>query len=186
MIELRKTTMEDRKRAYEWLYHSDFSDFLNKLPGVKEEEIPSYSEFTADYEDYFFNGSHPEKGRCYVIVCTNNGKEEDIGIISYTSFHLRDKITEFDIWLKSLAYTGHGYGTQAILKLVKIVKGRSYAKIIIRPSKHNQMAIKSYKKAGFVEKELKPWEYYREGYVDKFSEGDYGPGGDVFMVLSLL
>ncbi len=31
-----------------------FQIFLNKLPGVKEEEIPSYSEFTADYEDYFF------------------------------------------------------------------------------------------------------------------------------------
>lgn len=186
MIELREAIIEDRKKAYQWLYYSDFSKFLNRLEGLTGETIPSYEKFKEDYQDYYFNGSHPEKGRCYIIVSTKNGKREDIGIISYTSFHLLEKITEFDIWLKSLAYTGHGYGTQAILKLVKIVKGRSYAKIIIRPSKHNQMAIKSYKKAGFVEKELKPWEYYREGYVDKFSEGDYGPGGDVFMVLSLL
>ncbi len=185
MIELRKTTMEDRKRAYEWLYHSDFSDFLNKLPGVKEEEIPSYSEFTADYEDYFFNGSHPEKGRCYVIVCTNNGKEEDIGIISYTSFHLRDKITEFDIWLKGNHYTGHGFGTKAIQILTSIVKGLGYEKIIIRPSKYNKRAIKSYQKAGFIEEELKPEHYYLGEYIPQFSDGDYGPGEDVFMVLNL-
>nr|WP_279383441.1 GNAT family N-acetyltransferase [Methanobacterium formicicum] len=76
----------------------------------------------------FFNGSHPEKGRCYVIVCTNNGKEEDIGIISYTSFHLRDKITEFDIWLKGNHYTGHGFGTKAIQILTSIVKGLGYEK----------------------------------------------------------
>ena len=185
MIELRKTTMEDRKRAYEWLYHSDFSDFLNKLPGVKQEEIPSYPEFTADYEDYFFDGSHPEKGRCYVIVCTTNGKKEDIGIISYTSFHLLDKITEFDIWLKGNRYTGHGFGTQAIQILTRIVKGLGYEKVIIRPSKYNKRAIKSYQKAGFVEEELNPEHYYLSEYIPQFSDGDYGPGGDVFMVLSL-
>ncbi|BDZ69875.1 GNAT family N-acetyltransferase [Methanobacterium petrolearium] len=186
MIRLRKATIGDRKKAYYWLYYSDFSMFLNKLEGLTEETIPSYEEFKADYQDYYFIGSQPEKGRCYIIVSTKNGKKEDIGIISYTSFHLFEKITEFDIWLKNLACTGHGHGTQAILKLVRIVKDLGYANIIIRPSKYNKMAIKSYKKAGFIEKELKPGEYYRAEYIDKFSEGEYGPGGDVFMVLSLL
>jgi hypothetical protein len=58
-------------------------------------------------------------------------------------------------------------------------------RVIMRPSKHNKKAIKSYKKAGFLEEQLKPTKYYRAEYIDEFAEGDCGPGGDVFMVLSL-
>lgn len=186
MIELREATINDRKMTYNWLYYSDFSDYLNKLEGITKETIPSYEYYKKEeYMDYFFDGSQPEKGRAYIIVCKNNGEIEDIGIISYTSFHLLDKITELDIWLKGLDYTGHGFGTQAIQRLASLVKEMGYEKIIIRPSKHNKRAIKSYQKAGFVEKDLKPENYYRSEYVPKFSEGDYGPGGDVFMVLNL-
>lgn len=187
MIELREAAFEDRKKTYQWLYYSDFSDFLNKLQGVTKETIPSYEEFKADYEDYYFDGSQPEKGRCYIIVREDKGINEDIGIISYTSFHLLDKITEFDIWLKELSYTGHGYGTEAILKLTSLVKDRGYEKIIIRPSKHNKNAIKSYKKAGFVEEQLKPQKYYRVEYIDEFAEGDCGArGGCVPGTISLI
>ncbi len=185
MIELREATIKDRKKSYQWLYYSDFSDFLNKLQGIKEETIPSYKEFKSDYEDYYFDGSQPGKGRCYIIVCKNNGKNEDIGIISYTSFHLVDKITEFDIWLKGLSYTGHGYGTEALLKLIDVVKDMGYEKVIMRPSKHNEKAIKSYTKAGFLEEQLKPTKYYGAEYIDEFAEGDCGPGGDVFLVAHL-
>jgi len=116
---------------------------------------------------------------------SENGKTEDVGIISYTSFHLLDKITEFDTWLKGCSYTGQGYGTQAILQLARIISDMGYDKVIMRPSKHNKMAIKSYKKAGFVEEDLEPAIYYLPEYVDEFADGDYGPGGDVFMVLYL-
>lgn len=185
MIELRKATINDRRKAYRWLYFSDFSDFLNQLQGYTSDNLPSYGEFKSDYDDYFFNGSQEEKGRCYIIVSRKNGKTEDIGIISYTSFHLLDKITEFDIWLKGSSYTGHGYGTKAILKLASTIKDMGYDKVIMRPSKHNKMAIKSYKKAGFVIEELEPSIYYLPEYVDEFADGDCGPCGDVFMVLYL-
>ncbi len=185
MIELRASKINDRKKAYEWLYFSDFSDFLNQLEGYNEDTIPSYEDFKSDYEDYYFTGSQEDKGRCYIIVCKSKEVTEDIGIISYTSFHLLDKITEFDIWLKGLRFTGHGYGTKAILRLSSMVKDRGYEKVIMRPSKHNKKAINSYKKAGFYEKEFKPVDYYIEDYISEFAEGDYGSGGDVFMELNL-
>lgn len=185
MIELRIATFEDRSKAYDWLYHSDFSPFLYKLEGYTEETLPSYDNFKADYEDYYFNGSQPEKGRCFIIVRKDNEKQEDIGVISYTSVHLLDKITEFDIWLKSLRYTGHGYGTQALMKLSGIVKDMGYEKVIISPSKHNIRAFKSYRKVGFQEKKFNPRDYYRAEYIEDLAEGDYGPGGDIFMELYL-
>ncbi|MCC7559652.1 MAG: GNAT family N-acetyltransferase [Methanobacterium sp.] len=185
MIELRKATIKDRKKAYQWLYFSDFSDFLNQLQGYTSDNLPSYKEFQSDYEDYFFTGSQEERGRCYIIVSRKNGKTDDIGIISYTSFHLQGKITEFDIWLKERSCTGHGYGTKAILQLASRIKDMGYDKVIMRPSKHNKMAIRSYKKAGFVEEGLEPASYYLPEYVDEFADGDCGPGGDVFLVLYL-
>jgi Acetyltransferases, including N-acetylases of ribosomal proteins len=185
MIELRKATIKDRRKAYQWLYFSDFSDFLNHLQGYTNDNLPSYEKFQSDYDDYFFTGSHEEKGRCYIIVSRKNGKTEDIGIISYTSFHLLDKITEFDIWLKGRSHAGQGYGTQAIIKLASIIKDMGYDNVIMRPSKHNTRAIRSYIKAGFVEEELVPANYYLPEYIGEFADGDYGPGGDVFMVLYL-
>lgn len=186
MIELREATIGDRKKTYKWLYYSDFSDYLNELGGITKETIPSYEYYKKEeYMDFYFDGSQPEKGRAYIIVCRTNGKIEDIGIISYTSFHLLDKITEFDIWLKGLNYTGHGYGTEALLRLAGIVRDSGYDKVIIRPSKHNKRAINAYQKAGFVEENFEPENYIKTEYIPKFSDGDYGPDGDVFLVLTL-
>ena len=53
MIKLRKATFGDRKKAYQWLYYSDFSDFLNKLQGHTSGGIPSYEDFKKDYMDIF-------------------------------------------------------------------------------------------------------------------------------------
>ena len=64
MIEIREAKLEDRRKAYDWLYFSDFSPSIYKLEGYTKETIPSFEEFKADYEDYYFDGSRPEKGRC--------------------------------------------------------------------------------------------------------------------------
>ena len=93
------------------------------------------------------------------------------------------RIAEFDIWLQGLAYTGKGRGTQAIKLLAERLFGDGYKKIIIRPSIKNIPAIKSYGKAGFVEEKLVVGDYYKPEFVELYGDGDYGEGGDVFMVL---
>jgi len=71
------------------------------------------------------------------------------------------------------------------MELADIVKDLGYERVIIRPSKHNIRAIRSYRKAGFKEKEFNPSDYCRAGCFKECIESDYGSGGDVFMELIL-
>jgi hypothetical protein len=94
MIYLKEAVLQDRKKIYNWLYFSDFSSFLNELQSSSQ--IPSPSEFKEYYEDFFFESSSPEKGQGYIILI-NEDEEDEIGFISYTSFHLMNGIAELDI-----------------------------------------------------------------------------------------
>lgn len=142
--------------------------------------MSSFAEFKEDYESYFFDGSAPEKGRSFIITLDNR---EDIGHISYTSYHLLKGFAEFDIWLNDLKYTGKGYGTKAISLLAEKIFKEGYQKIIIRPAINNIRAIRSYQKAGFVKSSLIPEKFYRPEFTDLYAEGDFGKGNDAFMIL---
>jgi hypothetical protein len=37
MIYLKEATLQDKKKVYEWFYHSDFSPVLNKMQGYPPE-----------------------------------------------------------------------------------------------------------------------------------------------------
>lgn len=182
MIYLKEAGLQDRKKIYTWLYFSDFSPFLNELQGYAHDSIPSFQEFKEDYEDFFFDNSSPEKGRGYLIILKED-EEQEIGFISYTSFHLMEGIAEIDIWLKSLDYTGKGYGTSALKILTYKLLSERFHTLIIRPCVKNIRAITSYKKAGFVESVFEPEKYYNKEYIDAYAPGDCKDGEDVFMVL---
>lgn len=180
-VRLADTTIEDRRSAYDWLYHSDYSNREDSPTDPPGSPIPSYDDFKKDYQDYFFNGSSPEKGRCYLIEKVKTG--ESVGMISYTSYHLRSGISEIDIWLKGRSYLGLGYGTEALRSLcLKLLDEFGYHTLIIRPYRKNVQAIKSYMKSGFEEVNNDPIEFYKDEYVPSLSNGDYGPGEDIFMV----
>jgi RimJ/RimL family protein N-acetyltransferase len=180
MIYLKEAVLQNRKKIYDWLYFSDFSSFLNELQSSSQ--IPSPPEFKEDYEDFFFESSNPEKGQGYIIII-NEDEEEEIGFISYTSFHLMNGIAELDIWLKSLNYTGKGYGTSALKNLSEKLFNEGFHTLIIRPCAKNIRAVNSYKKAGFVESVFEPEKYYKKEYIDKYAPGDCKDGEDIFMVL---
>ncbi|MCK9150452.1 GNAT family N-acetyltransferase [Methanobacterium alcaliphilum] len=182
MISLKKASLKKRKETYEWLYYSDFSPFLNRLQGYSEKDIPTYSEFKKDYADYFFNDTHPDKGRGFLIIHNTNYFEEEIGFISYTTFHLKPGFAELDIWLKSLKYTGKEYGISAINLLSDKLSKNGYHTFIMRPSKKNIVAINAYKKAGFNESNLEAQHYYKKDFLEEYCQGDYGPGQDIFLV----
>jgi RimJ/RimL family protein N-acetyltransferase len=180
-ISLRYAEIGDYESVYQWLFFSDFSEFLNQTQGISDDNLPSFEEFKHDYLPYFFDGSAPEKGRSYIIRLNNN---EDIGHISFTSFHLLEGKTEFDIWLSGLKYAGKSYGTTAISLLADRVFSEGYNTIIIRPAKINLRAIKSYQKAGFRHTKLIPEKYYKPEFIDLYAEGDCGKGKDIFLTLT--
>lgn len=182
MIYLEKAQLKDRKKIYQWLYYSDYSPFLNKLLFKTSDDITTYEQFEEDYEDYYFEGTDPEKGRGYLVILEEDGKKEEIGFISYGTFHLREGIVELDIWLKSNEYTGKGYGTEAVKILSLMLLDECYNILIMRPCAKNQRAVNSYKKAGFKATNFKP-EYYKEEFLDELAPGDGLNGEDVFMEL---
>ncbi len=181
MIYLKKAELQDRKKVYDWLYHSDFSPELNKMQGYPPDRPPGFDEFKEDYEDFYFEDFSPEKGRAYLIVLKKDGTKENIGFISYTAIHLKKGMAEIDIWLKSLKYTGKGYGTVAVKLLSHKLFNEGLHTLIIRPCLKNTRAIRSYKKSGFQEEPFIPENYFKTEYMDD-TEGDCGPGGDLFLV----
>ncbi len=181
MVQIVEATFDDRKKAYNWLFNSDFSDFLIKLEGYTRDTLPSYEDFTGEYWDFFFDGSQPENGRCYKII--DNQNNEEVGFIYYMSFHTKEGVAEIDAWLKSLEYTGKGIGPSAINKLVeKLNKEMGFHTFFIRPAKENTRAVNSYKKAGFKETELIPEKYYKPEFIEEYRKSGYGEGKDIFLV----
>ncbi|TVR74704.1 MAG: N-acetyltransferase [Marinilabiliales bacterium] len=185
MIELTEAKIEDRKKAYNWLFHSDFSDFLMNLEGYTRDTIPAYEEFCNEYWDFFFDGTQPENGRCYKVV-TSGPEKEEIGFIYYTSFHVKEGIAEIDMWLKSLEYAGRGIGTEAVNLLVeKLHRELGLHTFFMRPSRKNTRAVNAYTKAGFKQTELVAEDYYKPEFIEEYRKGGYGEGNDVFLVKKL-
>jgi len=179
-ISLRQATTDDSFEVYNWLYFSDFSDFIASLHSHINYDIPTYAEFLEGYPEYFFSGNDPEKGQSFIIQLDG----DDVGHISYTSYHLLSGVAELDIWMKSNEYVGRRIGTTSLNLIIDRLKQKGLHTFIIRPSKKNIMAIKAYKRSGFIEKELEPSKYYKPEYIGAFSSGDYGDGNDVFFVHS--
>lgn len=146
-IKIRPATQLDKRKVFEWLTNSNLTKEMMGLPNYPDAIIPTWEEFNKDYTDHYFKGSDPIKGQCFIIL--EKGKE--VGQINYNAIDNVKKVTDLDIWLRDIKYTGRGIGTEAI----KLVCEYLYEKfgceqIVMSPSKRNKKAIKSYEKAGFI------------------------------------
>jgi len=156
----------DRKKIYDWLCNWD--------DGIVYTDLPSFEEMKAEEEDFFYDGSAPEKGMYFII----NSGEEEIGCISYTCYHLFTGIAEFDIWLKDESVCGKGYGNRAINLLIDEVKGKlNIHTILIRPSKKNIRAVRAYQKCGFEKMTENISVYMKPEYLEQYGPGDCGTEG---------
>jgi len=96
-----------------------------------------------DYRIYFFDGSEPHLGRCFVIEVN----AEPIGQINHDKISASDHSTELDIWLKSSEYIHKGYGTDAIVTLCNYLAATfGCKKFVISPSARNKVAIRTYER----------------------------------------
>lgn len=148
LLALRPATLQDKKSVYNWLAHSNLTIEMLGPPNFPDNPIPSWDEFNEDYLDHYFDGSQPLKGQCFILIY--NGQQ--IGQINYNEIDPTTKSTEIDIWLADRAYTGKGLGTEAIKTLCDYLYHKFGCETIyIAPSRRNIIAIKAYKKAGFIE-----------------------------------
>ncbi len=178
------STPQDKRKAYAWLCQSETTKSHMGPPDFEDHPIPSWEEYCADFEDWYFDGSQPEKGQLWMITLGN----EPIGAVCYSSFHLRNTGAELDIWMATDAHCGKGFGSEAIRLLCDHLQNHlGIGQFIIRPSERNARAVRAYEKAGFVrvpkdEKQLVVQEFLLEEYWDAYGQGDYGNGDDVVLV----
>ncbi|MDU5337073.1 GNAT family N-acetyltransferase [Enterococcus sp.] len=179
-IHLVAATLVDRRRIYEWCFQSETTKSHSGPPDYPEKPIASYQDFCSDYyEEYFFTGAQPKKGQGFLIMT----KEEAIGFISYSAFHLKQNYAELDIWMKDEASCGHGYGNDAILALSDYLNQYlAIDQLIIAPSNRNVRAIRSYEKAGFERTDAEMKEFLAEEYTSLYGEGDYGIGETAILI----
>jgi len=179
LIDLQPATLDDRRKVYDWCFHSEITKSHAGQPDYPDVHIPSYDEFYNDYLDYFFIGQELNKGRGSMIMQNNTA----IGFISYTSFHLKPHWAELDIWMCSEDNCGKGYGTDAIISLGNFIcDTQNITKQIMRPALKNTRAITSYKKAGFEESNIPPTDYLLKEYITLYADGDYGSGNTALLL----
>lgn len=132
-------------------------------PDYPDNDVPSWEEFIADYNDNYFTGANPKSGRSFIILLD----EQLIGHISHGMIFF-DGSTELDIWMASLKFTGKGYGTQALNVLCAYLQFTFEChEFFIAPSLKNLRAIKSCRKAGFQFNQFPP-AWFEPDYHDTY------------------
>ncbi len=183
MINIRHARLNEKYKTYQWLSLSDTAIMHMGKPNFPESPVPDWAQFQKDFEDFYFQSHSREKGS--VMIITLDKKE--IGCLCYACFHLQNGRAELDIWLKAQKYCGHGYGTIALEKMMEYLKNNmNINKFLIRPSKKNIPAIKSYQKAGFSkvnDKKAVLNEYLLPECLEEYVDGDYGFKNTTVLIL---
>ena len=176
-VVLRPAGIEDRRLIYEWLVSSDVSRAMMGPPTFAERAFPTWEEFQEDYPAYFFDDSSPELGRCLLILADG----EPVGQVSYNDIWEREgwKRTELDIWMRSEACCGRGYGTDALFALCRMLSIRfGVQEFMMQPSARNPRAIRAYGRVGFRSLDIPlaaaieqwgPSDYFDSVYMVKFA-----------------
>ncbi len=134
-------------------------------PDYPDRPIPTWEEFCADYQPHYFDDSEPFSGRCFIIVAEG----QDVGVVCHNAIDEQRRLTELDIWLRTEADCGKGYGPSALGLLCEhLHEAYQVAEFIVRPSNRNCRAIAAYQRAGFELLPLTPAEQRT-----RFGGGDY-------------
>lgn len=138
-------TVEEIPLFFDWATQSDATPYwYGELQG---DQVPSFKEFCKDWKKFYFNGSAPEKGRCFVILIDDTA----IGQINYNEIDRKNNSVELDILIAEDKYKNKGYGTDALQTLSKyLFLAMDIQKCWIDVVDKNPRAIRAYQKAGFL------------------------------------
>ncbi len=157
---LRPATTEDEPQILEWLLRSDITPSMLGPPLFPERPVPSLDDSSQRLDPHYLDGTAPELGRCFLILVDG----EPVGQVTYNDIVEREgrRQVELDIWMRSAAFCGKGYGTDALEALCGYLhKTFGVEQFMVQPSARNPRAIRSYEKVGFKRLEI-PIEAARE------------------------
>jgi RimJ/RimL family protein N-acetyltransferase len=164
-VTLRPSRESDRHDVFHWLAESDVTPSMMGPPLFPEVPAPTWDDFNLDYGPNFFDGSTLEVASSYIIEVAG----ESVGQVNYEIRDNPARHAELDIWLRSLADTSHGYGSDALVALTDhLSRSLGVDTFLIRPSARNPRAIRAYQKAGFIVVPMSAREQ-----VDRYGAGEY-------------
>jgi RimJ/RimL family protein N-acetyltransferase len=137
-------TVEEIPLFFEWATQSDAAPYwYGELSG---DQVPTFEEFLKDWKRYYFDGSEPDKGRCFMILIDDTA----IGQINYNEIDRKNNSVDLDILIAEDRYKNKGYGTDALQTLTGYLFGRMGIQTCwIDVACKNPRAIRAYQKAGF-------------------------------------
>lgn len=139
---LRPMTLEEVDLVLGWLEDPEVREFW----GGRERTV-SKEEFLADWKPYYFDGSEPERGRCFAIEADGR----PIGMIAYNAINRRDRCVEIDVIIGEKAYWSRGYGTDAIHAFLgHLFDVVGLHRVWLGTYATNARAIRCYEKCSFV------------------------------------
>jgi diamine N-acetyltransferase len=145
---LRPASAEDEPGILEWLLRSDITPSMHGPPLFPERPVPHLDDPSQRLDPHYLDGTALELGRCYLIVVSG----ELVGQVTYNDIMERDgrKQVELDIWMRSEACCGRGYGSEALNALCGYLHERfGVSQFMVQPSARNPRAIRAYEKIGF-------------------------------------
>ena len=143
-VRLRPMTVKEIPLFFQWAAQSEATPYwYGELQG---DEIPTYSEFLRDWKSHYFDGSAPEKGRCFVILVDDKA----IGQVNYNEINRENNSVELDIIIGNDRHKNKGYGTDALQTMSKyLFLVMNIQKCWIDVIQENPRATRAYQKAGF-------------------------------------
>jgi len=140
-VALRPMTVDEIPIFYKWATQSDSTPFW-----YDDDHVLTYEEFIRDWKGYYFDGSEPEKGRCFIMLVGNKA----IGQINYNEINRANNSVELDIIIAEDVDKSKGYGSDALKTLVKyLFQNMNIQLCWIEAITKNPRAIRAYEKAGF-------------------------------------
>lgn len=147
-VVLQPASPEDEPQILAWLLRSDVTPSLLGHPLFPERPVLPPEDASERFDPHYLDGTAPELGRCFLILVDG----ESVGQITYNDIMEWDgrKRVELDIWMRSEACCGKGYGTDALDALCRDMHERfGVEEFMVQPSARNPRAIHAYEKVGF-------------------------------------
>ena len=113
---IRHALINEKRKTYEWMCLSDTATAHMGGKDFSENPIPTWDEFQASFEDFYYTENNRASGS--VMIISDGNKE--VGCTCYACFHMHKQMAELDIWLKSESECGKGIGTQALKNTINL------------------------------------------------------------------
>lgn len=151
---LRPMRPHEAPLLYGWAKDPDVHPYWGPL-----DHHETLADFLAHWEPHYFDGSQPDRGRCFIIEALTARPVDvradiaslPIGMINYNRIDDADRSTEIDVIIGHPDYRDRGYGTDAIRAFLAFLFDTvGLHRVWLATLDYNARAQRVYQKLGFV------------------------------------